>query len=824
MKIRRGESTVYPAVLLSSLFLISLTLQAGTLAAYDTEKVIVVFMGGVRNSEAFDDSTLQYLPYIAEHIVPAGVVCRNFYTKSFAGMGTGTFTATMGKRRSENNRGSNWHGLSPTMYEYYRKDRSIPGDEVWALLCSDFNAYGVGHSLHPAYGEPFGATTWASPQSSDREVLEKALEVMDSHEPSLITLHFRKVDREAQHAWDPDLPDSIAWNLYTEAIFEIDSYVGQIWDKITTDPAWAGKTTLFLTSAHGRHAPAYGGFEWHGDACSGCRRLPFLAAGPDFREGVVSELDGDLIDLSTTIGELLSFDPVFAEGRVLTELFTNPAPEGGKEPPAAPDAPLLDGTETLLSDPGRHSHSPSLAVTDNTIHAVWTERGEGMNTTSWDIVHRSNTVRGQPWNAATRVFAAEDPGREVCDIASIAADGSHAAVVVSMIEFDEYRHGDSAWLWDCRVIVTEDGVEWSPPSEQLFEYRNLAVIDNIPAVTMKNSAIVTGVLSTQWNRHFAVSPDLGVSWQTHLLDERPDDEFTSPDNPSLLLDNGLYYVETMRYRNHSRILFFTAKDDSLDLAAVLDDSPDESFFPQLAVSDSMIYCVWNDDRRGNWEVFFTRSSDRGATWSSNTRLSDSGVNTWRPALAAWNDTLLVVWEDYRDGESSIYKKVSFDGGVHWSADTPEVTTDGLSTAPRLAYTGGSCFLVWQDYRSGEWEIYAKQVDIDLPVGVEDDGTDPPGGPLPRQVSLSQNTPNPFNPSTTISFELGGTRDEHVTISIFDLRGRLVRLLADTGFEPGTHLLTWDGRDMHANPVASGIYLYTLEAAGKRITRKMLLAR
>jgi len=113
--------------------------------------------------------------------------------------------------------------------------------------------------------------------------------------------------------------------------------------------------------------------------------------------------------------------------------------------------------------------------------------------------------------------------------------------------------------------------------------------------------------------------------------------------------------------------------------------------------------------------------------------------------------------------------------------------------------------------------------FDPGLGVEDS---PPTAQLPAAYQLLQNYPNPFNPSTTIRFDLPGNEGEKriVTIVVYDMRGRRVRMLIDSGLEPGNHQAHWNGRNDRGESVASGIYLYTLNAGGERFTRKMTILK
>lgn len=93
---------------------------------------------------------------------------------------------------------------------------------------------------------------------------------------------------------------------------------------------------------------------------------------------------------------------------------------------------------------------------------------------------------------------------------------------------------------------------------------------------------------------------------------------------------------------------------------------------------------------------------------------------------------------------------------------------------------------------------------------------------PSALSLYQNFPNPFNPTTNIVYTL--PRDSHVSIRIFDPSGRLLRVLVDEFVEVGRHEVTWDGKDGNGRAVASGVYFCSMEAEGFKETKKMLLLR
>jgi hypothetical protein len=94
-------------------------------------------------------------------------------------------------------------------------------------------------------------------------------------------------------------------------------------------------------------------------------------------------------------------------------------------------------------------------------------------------------------------------------------------------------------------------------------------------------------------------------------------------------------------------------------------------------------------------------------------------------------------------------------------------------------------------------------------------------PLLGQPSV---TPNPFNPQTSLRFEIGGSRPADTEVVIYDLRGRAVRNLFRGTLEPGPRTMNWNGRDDDGRSLPSGVYLTRVLAAGEMKTVKMTLAR
>ena len=103
-------------------------------------------------------------------------------------------------------------------------------------------------------------------------------------------------------------------------------------------------------------------------------------------------------------------------------------------------------------------------------------------------------------------------------------------------------------------------------------------------------------------------------------------------------------------------------------------------------------------------------------------------------------------------------------------------------------------------------------------------------PLPVVTELSGNYPNPFNPTTTISFSTTSLRQgyagqaESTEVCIYNLKGQKVKTLINAIIPNGFHRTVWDGKDENGKPVSSGIYFYKMESGKYSSTRKMILMK
>ncbi len=102
------------------------------------------------------------------------------------------------------------------------------------------------------------------------------------------------------------------------------------------------------------------------------------------------------------------------------------------------------------------------------------------------------------------------------------------------------------------------------------------------------------------------------------------------------------------------------------------------------------------------------------------------------------------------------------------------------------------------------------------------GAPTPVGDTPKQFALRPNYPNPFNPATTIRFDIAAR--SLVTLRVYDVNGAVVRTLVEQEMPAGSHVVEWNGRNDDGNPASSGVYFYRLTAPGFSDVRKMTLLK
>jgi hypothetical protein len=162
--------------------------------------------------------------------------------------------------------------------------------------------------------------------------------------------------------------------------------------------------------------------------------------------------------------------------------------------------------------------------------------------------------------------------------------------------------------------------------------------------------------------------------------------------------------------------------------------------------------------------------------------------------------------------------------LFWGVGAPDSLIYSLAAGSPCIDTGTpdttSLYLPVADL-AGNYRIWNNRIDM----GCYEYGSEPVGNDdsiHPEECGTLRNYPNPFNPSTTIAYSL--KEDGKVSLNIYNIRGQLVKSLADGFTAKGSHSASWDGKDARGIACASGVYLYKLTTGKTTITRKMMILK
>lgn len=172
--------------------------------------------------------------------------------------------------------------------------------------------------------------------------------------------------------------------------------------------------------------------------------------------------------------------------------------------------------------------------------------------------------------------------------------------------------------------------------------------------------------------------------------------------------------------------------------------------------------------------------------------------------------------DSSDAEFTIFRALNWIAVDRYSGDVPQGSTDDIQV------TFDTSGLPYDEYHA-EIVIASNAGDpVVVPVTLIVDPGLSAVGDAPAIVTLGDNSPNPFNPRTTISFVLPAAG--RVDLGIYDVSGQRVRTMLQRDLPAGTHHVVWDGKNSAGRSLASGVYFYRLETGKLSLSKKMLLLK
>lgn len=220
-----------------------------------------------------------------------------------------------------------------------------------------------------------------------------------------------------------------------------------------------------------------------------------------------------------------------------------------------------------------------------------------------------------------------------------------------------------------------------------------------------------------------------------------------------------------------------------------------SEFPAIEASSGIIHVFWRDLRDGNGEIYYKRSTNGGLNWSADTRLTNNTSNSEYPSASSDGNTVLVTWTDNRDGNKEIYIKRSTDGGISWGSDVRLINNSAISDFPSVSFAGNIGHLVWREFRDGPPQIYYKR----STDGGNTWGTDT------RIVNTSGNAEYASVSASGANVNITWSDDRNTDIELYHKRS------TDGGTTWGTdtRLTNSAGNSDYSSVIASGVYVHVV---------------
>jgi Neuraminidase (sialidase) len=203
---------------------------------------------------------------------------------------------------------------------------------------------------------------------------------------------------------------------------------------------------------------------------------------------------------------------------------------------------------------------------------------------------------------------------------------------------------------------------------------------------------------------FRRSTDNGATWKPIV---NLSNTTGSSSNPNVLVsDSAVYVVWEDSTPGASDVFVLRSTDNGATWKAVknLSNNSGDSNKPQIAVSGSNVYVTWEDETPGSLDILLIRSTDNGATWKAVKNLGNITGLPDPPELSVLGANVYVVWYDSSLGNPDILFRRSTDNGATWKAVKNLSNNAGDSTNPQIAVSGSSVFVTWEDNTPGNWDI------------------------------------------------------------------------------------------------------------------------
>jgi len=348
---------------------------------------------------------------------------------------------------------------------------------------------------------------------------------------------------------------------------------------------------------------------------------------------------------------------------------------------------------------GQSDEAVIVVDSSGALHIAWNDLTPG----NWEVYYRKSTDGGTTWAPSQRLTWTS--GESIYP--ALAVDSSDNLHLVwsdevsgnSDIYYRKSTNGGTSWTARQRVTQTSGGSYDPSLVVDSADKLHLVWDDDTPGnyeiyykkITPEGDPS-SGNQRLTWNSENSFCPVMAIDSSDHLHLAWWDDE---PGNFEI------YYRNSPDGGTH-----WSAKQ-RLTWSEAFSESPyigiDTSGNPHI---------VWDEDTAGSYEIFHKKSTNGGAAWSAKQRLTwTSGNSYWAGLGFGSSSDVHVVWSDKTPGNFAVYYRRSTDGGASWTSVQRITWTSGWAEGPTIAVDpAGDLHLIWWDDTpgGGNWDIYYKK--------------------------------------------------------------------------------------------------------------------
>jgi hypothetical protein len=445
------------------------------------------------------------------------------------------------------------------------------------------------------------------------------------------------------------------------------------------------------------------------------------------------------------------------------------------------------------SDYGSNNNAWTIAVQDTFVHIVWEHQSGGIG----ELNYVQSTDDGNTFGPHKQLTIQDSHHPSICVFDSF--------VHIAWMDFRDgnyeiyyNRSTDFGLTWDIESRITTDAADsWGP---------SICCSDSFVHIVWDDFR------DNNFEIYYNRSADFGSTWDidNFRLDTDVDDSWS----PSICCSDSFVHVTWLDWRDGNEEVYYDRSSDygtGWDVESRITTDAASSGFPSICCIDSFVHIVWQDGMDGNNEIYYNRSRDFGLAWDiDNFRLTNDADTSGHPSICCIDTSVHVVWQDDRDGNKEIYYNQSTDHGANWAIDERLTVDAGNSALASIACTrcpGYDVHVAWTDERDGNKEIYYKRNPCPI-TGVSEDKELRVKSLELRVRAVSRGT------DKMPVLLLFAPNAMEVDIRVYDVCGKLKQVVYEGVLSKGEHTFAsdFDG---------TGVYFAVLRAQKSKKSLKMI---